>query len=252
MKNRKNLKKIHEKANKNKWGETELEVYGDEELLAEDWFNEKDSRWNDLLFLTLFFQNFNKSLSPLCFMNKKGENRKFSPCIFSPKNRKGQFYLIAAIIIVTIAAGFVTISNSASSHQTPDINYLRDEIKIESSKAIDYATLNNKDFTDIMINVSEQYINNTVGNNFYFIFGTTTTMTFLAYQSFYANITLDNIDKTDIVGTGKIYSQTFAPSGGTTNVTINGNDYVFKLNMGNNYGFVVSSAKGGQVYTAVG
>jgi hypothetical protein len=167
-------------------------------------------------------------------------------------NKKGQFYLIAAIIIVTIAAGFVTIFNSASSHQTSDINYLRDEIKIESSRAIDYAAINNKDFTSTMINVSEQYINNTVGNNFYFVFGTTTTMTFLAYQSFYANITLDSIDKTNLVGTGKIYSQTFAPSGGTTKVTINGNDYVFKLNNGNNYGFVISSAKGGQVYTVIG
>lgn len=166
-------------------------------------------------------------------------------------NKRGQFYLIAAIIIVTIAAGFVTISNYASSQQTSDINYLRDEIKLESSKAMDYATWNNKDFTSTMINVSEQYINNTAGNNFYFIFGTATGMTFLASQSFYANITLNGDDQTDNVGTGKIYSQTFVPSG-TTNITINGNDYVFKLNNGNNYGFVISSEKGGQVYTVIG
>lgn len=166
-------------------------------------------------------------------------------------NKKGQFYLIAAIIIVTIAAGFVTLSNRATSQQNSDINYLRDEIKIESSKAIDYATINNKDFTATMTNVSELYINNTAGNNFYFIFGTTTMVTLITYQSFYANVTLNRIDKTNDVGTGRIYSQTFVPG---TNVTlgINGNDYVFKLNNGNNYRFIISSEKGGQTYTATG
>jgi hypothetical protein len=190
-------------------------------------------------------------------MNKKDENRKFSPCNFSPKNRRGQFYLIAAIIIISIAAGFVTISNYASSLQNPDIYYLRDEIKIESSKVIDSANFNALTATQLktnLINFSEQYINNTQGNNFYFIFGTTGAMTFMAAQSFYSNVTLNGVDKTNNVGTGKIYLEDFVPPGGTTNVTIgiNGNDYIFKLSIGENFGFVVSSEKGGQVYTARG
>jgi len=183
--------------------------------------------------------------------NKKGENQRFSQCNFSPKNRRGQFYLIAAIIIISIAAGFVTISNYVSSQHTSDTNYLRDEIKIESSKTIDYATLNNKEFRGTMINFSEQYINNTIGNNFYFIFGNTTSMTFLASQSFYSNISLDGTDKTSDVGTERIYLQNFVPGGNIT-LGINGNDYVFKLNNGSNYRFVVSSERGGQVYTARG
>jgi len=173
-------------------------------------------------------------------MNKRGNKRG---------NKKGQFYLIAAIIIITIAAGFITISNYASSQQTQDIYYLKDEIKIESSRAMDYAILNNKDFSETMANFSQQYINNTFGNNFYFIFGDEVSMTFLAEQSFDADITLDTVEKT--VGTGEIYKETFVPGENVT-LGINGNDYVFKLNIGNNYGFVISSEKGGQTYTVKG
>ena len=166
-------------------------------------------------------------------------------------NKRGQFYLIAAIVIITIAAAFVTISNYISSQQTQDIYYLRDEIKIESSRTMDYIILNSANFRDTMTNFSEQYINNTFGNNFYFIFGNATSMTFLAYQSFEATITRDSIDKTNDIGTDKIYIENFVPSQNVT-LGINGNDYIFKLNVGNNYGFVISSEKGGQEYIVKG
>jgi len=169
-------------------------------------------------------------------------------------NKKGQFYLIAAIIIVSIAAGFITISNSVSSQRVPDINYLRDEIKIESSKTIDSANFNGLSSAQLknnLINLSEQYTNNSARDNFYFIFGTAASMTFLAYQSFDSTIARDGIDKTGNVGTGKIYMEDFAPGSNVT-LGINGNDYIFKSEIGENFGFVISSEKGEQVYTAAG
>lgn len=185
-------------------------------------------------------------------MQKRGRNRSFSLCNFSPKNRRGQFYLIAAIVIITIAAGLITISNYVSSHQTQDIYYLRDEIKIESSRVMDYVALNSANFRNTMIDFSEQYINNTKGNNFYFILGDETSMTFLAYQSFNATIFLDGTDKTSDVGIGKIYIGSPFDPGANVILGINGNDYVFKLNVGNNYGFIISSEKGEQDYIVKG
>ncbi|MDD5699845.1 MAG: hypothetical protein PHH00_01470 [Candidatus Nanoarchaeia archaeon] len=167
-------------------------------------------------------------------------------------NKRGQVYLIAAIIIITIAAGLITISNYVSSHQTQDIYYLRDEIKIESSRVMDYAALNSANFKNTMINFSEQYMNNTRGNNFYFVLGSETSMTFLAYQSFNATIFLDGADKTSDVGIGRIYIGNSFDPGANVTLGINGNDYVFKLNVGNNYGFIISGEKGGQDYIARG
>jgi hypothetical protein len=165
-------------------------------------------------------------------------------------NKRGQFYFIAAIIIISLTAGFVTLSNYVSSQQTSDIYYLRDEIKIESSRAMDYIALNSEDFKETMTDFSRQYTDNLPGNNFYFIFGTENSATFMAYQSFAADVTLDSVEEP--IGTGSIYIDDFVPAGDEVTLAIDGNTHIFKLNIGNNYGFIVSGKKGGQTYTARG
>jgi hypothetical protein len=167
-------------------------------------------------------------------------------------NKRGQFYLIAAIVIVTIAVGFVVISNSASAQQTPNIYFLRDEIKIESSKVIDYATNNQLTGTQVqstLTDFSSQYINNSQNSNFYFIFGNTTNMTFMSYEAYYTNITLNGADYTNIISIGKIYTKSFVP-GSSVIIGFNGYPYSFSINNGINFNFVLSSNVGGQNYTA--
>jgi hypothetical protein len=167
-------------------------------------------------------------------------------------NKRGQFYLIAAIIIVTIAVGFVIVSNSASSQQTPNIYFLRDELKIESSKVIDYATSNQFSGTqtrNILTDFSNQYINNSQNDNFYFIFGNTTNMTFMSHQIYYTNVTLNGIDYTNNISVGNTYLTSFVP-GNNIIISISGNPYQFSLKNGVNFNFVLSSSAGGQNYTA--
>ncbi|HTZ41861.1 MAG TPA: hypothetical protein VMC07_01475 [Candidatus Omnitrophota bacterium] len=167
------------------------------------------------------------------------------------QNKRGQFYLIAAIVIIAIAAGYVTISNHASSTQNKDIYYLRDEIRIESARTMDYAASTGANFKTTMMNLSEQYTNNTFGDNFYFIFGTGTASTFLSYQSYNATIAFNGADRTGIIGTGKVYIEDFTPVSNQANVSINGNNYIFNLAAGNNYRFIISNNKGGN-YTVTG
>jgi hypothetical protein len=167
-------------------------------------------------------------------------------------NKRGQFYLIAAIVIITIAVGFIIVSNTASSQQTPNIYNLRDEIKIESSKTISYG-LNNQ-FTQIqtqgtLINFSNQYINNSQNNNFYFILGNTTNVTFVSYQSSYSNVSLNGVDYTNNIGVGKVYIQSFVPQNNVV-IGVNGNLYTFILNSGTNFNFILFSNIRGQNYTA--
>jgi hypothetical protein len=169
-------------------------------------------------------------------------------------NKRGQFYLIAAIVIVTIAVGFIIISNSVSSQQTPNIYYQRDEIKIEGLDIINYSVTNqlgNTQLSNDLTDLSERYINNSQNENFYFIFGNATKIVFLAYQALYSNVSLNGVDYTNTVGTGNIYSQSFVPSSNVI-LGVNGNQYNYPVNSGESFNFVLYSNLGGQSYTAEG
>ena len=168
-------------------------------------------------------------------------------------NKGGQFYLVAAIVIITVSIGFIVISNSISSSQTPNIFYQRDEIKIESANVITNA-LNNQlsgiQLANNLADLAQRYINLSRDENFYFTFGNSTNMTFLAYQAYFSNITLYGSDYTNLVGTGNIYSGNFVPGNNVT-ISINGAKYIFSINPGENFNFVLTSDAGGQNYTAV-
>ena len=168
-------------------------------------------------------------------------------------NKRGQFYLIAAIIIVAVAVGFIIVSNSVSSQQNPNIYYLRDEIKIESSKVIDYAAssqLSGSQISSDLADLSNRYINNSQDENFYFAFGNTTGITFIAYEAFHSNITLNGNDYTNTINVGSTYETSFVPATNYILFGINGNLYNYTLNPGENFDFVLSSNSGGQNYTA--
>ncbi|MDE1848659.1 MAG: hypothetical protein KGH55_01345 [Nanoarchaeota archaeon] len=168
-------------------------------------------------------------------------------------NKRGQFYFIAAIIIVSIMASFVLISNYATSQSSPNIYYLRDEISIESSKVIDYGIYNNFNSLQIQGNLTslaEAYINESQNENLYFLLGNSTNMTLVAYQTVKSNLTIEGVhDYTDLIGTGSIYSQSFTPQGGGVTAILNGNIHVFDINLGENFFFIISNEKGGQNYT---
>ncbi len=167
-------------------------------------------------------------------------------------NKRGQFYLIAAIVIITVAVGFIIVSNSTTSAQTSNIYYLRDEIKIESSKVLDYAAnnqLSEVQLTNNLTDLSIRYINNSQNSNFFFIFGNSTIMNLLAYETSYNNVTLNGVDYTNIIGIKIIYAKNFVPANNVT-LTFNGNPFVFPVNSGQNFNFVLSNNLGGQNYTA--
>lgn len=163
-------------------------------------------------------------------------------------NKRGQFYLIAAIVIVSIMLGFVAMTNSASAVPTSNINYLKDDISIESSRTIDYATynrFNNTRTQSLMTDLSSQYINSSYGYDLYFIFGNSQGMTLVAYQNNASQVLLNG--QSTSIGTGQIYTQNFSP-GSSYTIKINSNSYTFQLNSGENFHFVLSNINSGQNY----
>ena len=178
-----------------------------------------------------------------------------SLCSFFPKNRRGQFYLIAALAIVSLAAGLILVTNNASTVQNPGIGYLKNEIIAESSNIISYGTYNglsNNQVESMLENLSEYYVNNSAQSNLYFLFGTKSNETFVAYQSQGGYNVSVNGSEIDGIGTGAIYKQIFLSPENPISIKINGTAYTFKLNEGENFHFVVKSLSGEQDYTISG
>lgn len=60
-------------------------------------------------------------------------------------NKRGQFYLVGAIVIVSLIIGFVTITNYTKQDSSTKIYDLSEELGIESSQVLEYGLVNQDD-----------------------------------------------------------------------------------------------------------
>lgn len=91
------------------------------------------------------------------------------------RNKRGQFYFVAAIIIILIIAGFIALSNFSKKSSNDEIEILKKELDFEIQKTLEYIAYNNLDYTNsqnILKNFSDSYIYKIGKNkNIIFIFG---------------------------------------------------------------------------------
>ncbi|PIN93271.1 hypothetical protein COU61_00910 [Candidatus Pacearchaeota archaeon CG10_big_fil_rev_8_21_14_0_10_35_13] len=78
-------------------------------------------------------------------------------------DKKGQFYLIATMIIITLVVSLATVRNYTGAAiqevGTEEIRDLGKELNIESARVIDYGVYNNTDLTKLAEDWTEKYIN---------------------------------------------------------------------------------------------
>jgi len=90
-------------------------------------------------------------------------------------NKKGQFYLIAAIIISLVIIGFANLKNYSTRQSTITISNFGEELQIESENVLDFGTYNgysSSSMQELMKNLSADYINYVRdGEESYFLFG---------------------------------------------------------------------------------
>jgi hypothetical protein len=100
--------------------------------------------------------------------------------------KRGQFYLSAAVIIVALVAGIFFITNSSSKTKDNELSNLQKELNTEIEKTTEYIISKNLDESqtkNVLINLSSVYINKTGTNkNSLFIFGTRSTITLKGYR----------------------------------------------------------------------
>ena len=202
------------------------------------------------IFLVTTHKNINKLLSDYIIM----------------RNKRGQFYLLAAIIIVGLILGFAAVSNYAKKKESTRLFDLGDELGIESGEVLDFGTIREDVDNTVLLEHFTTLYDKYVGEDkkMYYIFGDKKKV--VAYE--YGKSSTGSIDVNiggspsglDILRKTKIdLNQTIEEK------VIEGNlitivkvtipdlgTYEFELKPGENFYFVISQEIGGERHVVTG
>ena len=169
------------------------------------------------------------------------------------KNKRGQFYILAAMIIVIVIAGFATINNYAKKRSIVKLYDVGDELNIESSKVIDYGVTTTTDLDEVIDDFTASY-NTYAGEDkeIYFIFGNQNVVSLITSEE----VETGTITLLGITGTvGQPMTQNeltrikYTPdctSGEICEISlvVGGDEYDFELKPGENFYFILSQEVG--------
>lgn len=161
-------------------------------------------------------------------------------------NKRGQFFLIATIIIVGLIIGITTSVNSITMKDDNEaFESLADEVNLETKSVLDYGSYNSADTDSLMQGFLENYTNYIAKEEILFIYGNETDITGLVFEENAGNV---GINTGAIPGFVTIQYTTgqeaeVTRNGNTINVEINGLTYVFNLRDGQNFFFVMRETR---------
>ncbi len=164
-----------------------------------------------------------KICSELKLLRTSFQNPKFNKrcLLLDGMNKRGQYYLVAAIVFIGLFFSIVYISNSSSEKTTSSRIYeLSRELKIESSKSLEYYSNTDDNQMENFTREFSEYSGKDV--NIYFIRGNTSSPEVYNYT---------NSVKNPIA---------FTQSDSTVNTTIEGKSYAFEFKKGENFYFVIA------------
>jgi len=195
-------------------------------------------------------QKINKFIFTNFYMNKKRKGK----LIILPKNKKGQFYLIAAIIIIAIIIGFAAVKNYTQRREVIKLYNLGQELGIESENVLDYGTyngLNEDEIEELLTSFVEGYASySSEGKNLYFIFGNWKKINVIAYQDLATEIYIGIGEELTLIEPGEEYefTATEGESIHDVSVIIENLTYDFELQYGENFYFIISQEIEGEQY----
>ena len=165
--------------------------------------------------------------------------------------KRGQFYLLTTIIIITIIASLITISNYAIERSNIKLDYLGEELKIESRKIIEYGITNNESIKELLENFTRDYSNYSNAENSYFIFGDENEITFAGYKRLSSGVIFIDVgsgNESLNLNEGEYNSRDFLNPAESIKVTIDGIEYNLTLKPGENFYFIISKEINGAKY----
>ncbi len=172
--------------------------------------------------------------------------------------RKGQVFLMAAIILAGILLSLTRISNQGLTKKEPEAFYdLADEIDFEVRKVLDYGVIsggtNTGDYTTQLLNNYSEYI---ASEDVVFIYGNTTNVSAVYYQSL-TNLNAVSLGDISFPVTITLASQTpvqvqpLDNFNSVATVGIRENNYTFNLKPGQNFYFVLIKGEEGEQFVTI-
>lgn len=175
-------------------------------------------------------------------------------------NKRGQFYLAAAIVIIAVIIGFAAIQNFTQRQSSVQLYDVKDELGIEGGKVLDYGTYNvdnEEEKEELIQNFTSEYNEYAgEGRNLYFVFGNTRKIFVIKYEEVVSGSVSVSFGegggraglKTFIKG-GEV--ETYVPEGNQVTITIDGLDYDFELKRGENFYFIISQEIEGEQHVVI-
>lgn len=156
-------------------------------------------------------------------------------------NKRGQFYLIAAIIIVAMILGLLTVANKSRTQNLTDISEASEEISIEAEAIMNYGVSQNElpSIMDARFEAfASDYSSYSNVENLYFIYGTSEEVTIGAHRKLTPAQIFVNGNSQNIIN-GSYVSQTYSVLGDLV-ITIDNLDNSFEMKEGYNFYFILS------------
>lgn len=181
---------------------------------------------------------------------------------FFHMKKRGQFYLIAAVVIVAIILGLSSVTNYIITKRKPVKFYdLSSELNEESVRVVDYGVYNEEDIPKIIENFTDEYFieyaeEKEKGTELVFVYGNKDNVTVATYTSEQTGEISINYGATTFVHTGLdkyVANRTsFVPElvegEYRVRVYILGVEYDFKLQEGENFLFVMAKKTEEETY----
>lgn len=169
--------------------------------------------------------------------------------------RKGQVFLMAAIIIAGLLFALTKTANKGVSREKPGAFYdLADEIGFETKRVLDYGVINGKPSATLAGQLLLNYTEHIANEDVVFIYGDASGVYAVYYQTI--NTLGVSILNSNVFFPVTILTQTPVQVkkdsvANTATVKILGNDYNFNLKPGQNFYFVLIKKDKGEQFVAV-
>lgn len=172
-------------------------------------------------------------------------------CLF--KNRKGQFYLIAAIFVILILFGTSSVATYTIIKPSPKtISELSTDINRESYKIIEYGIFNNKNLNELASKfagdeISKYVLKKSEDANVLFVYGNKNDINAIAVgKENTGSIKIGN----SVFGVNNEFSRKIKPivKNGLVEVEILNNKYNFKIKDNEMFYFLIVKERNGEIF----
>ena len=186
---------------------------------------------------------------------KKKINQRFS-CF--PKNsffsKRGQFYLIAAIIIVAVLLTLAGVTNYVVTRDDDRKQNLEDELKLESEQVVNFGVFNERELDNLLEEFATKYSGYIDDEfEFLFIYGDEdlidlNEVNFLSSRNIEGSFSLElsNRFKTSVETRSLEFGTVDISQGGEYTFNFGNANYDIKINEGQNFFFVIQQPYRGE------